>query len=205
MGFDAEKHHRRSIRLSQFDYSSPNAYFVTICSFRKECLFSDIVDGRVRLNETGAIIEDVWNQLPHRYPHIEIDSFVVMPNHVHGIIWIRNDDEYRMTHRVGAIHELPLRQIHPVGAPLVGAQPNDIPDDDRAGARPAPTLGDVVGAFKSITTVEYSRTQNARPKLWQRNYYDRVIRDDEELYSVRQYIHDNPKKWELDEYHQTRN
>jgi len=129
------------------------------------------------LNDVGKIVSDDWEKLPERFPHIEMDEFVVMPNHMHGIII--------------------------VGAPLVGAL-----NDPRAGTRPAPTmtLGEIVGVFKSITTNEY--IQNVKnhhwPKfdkqLWQRNYYDHIIRDESALTRIRKYIVDNPAEWENDRY-----
>ena len=94
---------RRSIRLQEYDYSQPGAYFVTICTRNRKCLLGDIVDGKPVLNESGLIVHRVWNDLPVRFPHTTIDSFVVMPNHINGII---------VTH-VGAIHESPLLRYGP--------------------------------------------------------------------------------------------
>jgi REP element-mobilizing transposase RayT len=88
MTFNPDIHHRRSIRLRDYDYSQVGAYFVTICAWQRECLFGEIVDGEMRLNEMGRIICAVWNDLPNHYRHVELDEFVAMPNHVHGIIVI---------------------------------------------------------------------------------------------------------------------
>jgi len=173
-------YHRRSIRLQTYDYASAGAYFVTICAYQSEYLFGEIRGGEMRVNEIGRIVRDVWDGLPSRFPAIETDEFVVMPNHIHGIIWIRG-----------------------VGAPLVGALGGMSTErggmsTERAGTRPAPTsVGNVIGAFKSISTVEYIRYQKRIspawiPRLWQRNYYERIIRSESELYAVRRYIRDNP-------------
>lgn len=125
----------------------------------------------------------IWNDLSVKYSDIETDEFIVMPNHVHGIIVI-------------------------VGAPLVGAHSSGMQIDNagtRAGTRPAPTLGDVVGTFKSITTHQYTdgvRQKNwpaFNGKLWQRNYYEHIIRSEEEMNRSRQYMIDNPAKWAEDE------
>ena len=196
MKYDPDNH-RRSIRLKGYDYSQSGAYFVTICTQNRECLFGDISDGEMRLNYAGQMVRDVWNDLPIKYRGVEIDEFVVMPNHVHGIIVI-------------------------VGAPLVGAHSSGTVNHDienRAGTRPAPTgesetgqprrvaptLGDVIGSFKSITT--HQDTDGVRQhnwlafnsKLWQRNYYEHIIRDEEEIDRIRQYIIDNPGKWAEDD------
>lgn len=88
MKYDPEKHHRRSVRLRGYDYSQAGAYFVTICTQNRECLFGDMVDGEMRLNDAGRVVHGVWNDLPDHYAGVKLDAFVVMPNHVHGIIVI---------------------------------------------------------------------------------------------------------------------
>src|SRR3989344_4305517 len=88
MGFNRDIHHRQSIRFPTFDYSSSGAYFVTMCAYLRVCLSGEIEEGEMRLNEVGRIIQSVWDELPLKYPNIETDEFVIMPNHVHGIIWI---------------------------------------------------------------------------------------------------------------------
>jgi REP element-mobilizing transposase RayT len=186
---------RRSIRLHNYDYSTIGAYFVTICAFGRECLFGEVVEGEMMLNGIGAIVTDTWEGLPDRYPGIVMDMHVIMPNHFHGIICL-----------VGA----PLagargnNDVDPVGAPLAGARNN------RAGTRPAPTLGDMVGAFKSLTTVALINAVKRDPhlpfmgRLWQRNYHERIIRDDRELVAIREYIAANPARWTDDENHPAR-
>lgn len=179
--YDPDVHHRRSIRLRDFDYAADGAYFVTVCVQGRECLFGDVVDGVIVLSEAGRMIEEVWCELPNRYPGIATDGHVVMPDHFHGIISIDN--------------------MCDVGAPLVGAQADSI---NRAGTRPAPTLGDVIGTFKSLATLAYIRgvEQNNWPpfpgRLWQRNYFERIIRDDAELQRLREYVAGNPKRWAED-------
>ena len=176
MKSNLEMHQRRSIRLRGYDYSQPGAYFVTICTQRKQCMFGRVVDEGVHLNDAGRMVKRVWEDLSQRFHTVELDQFVVMPNHIHGVIIIKG-----------------------VGATLVVAQ-------YRAGTRPAPTiqLGDVVAAFKSNTTDEYINGVKQHywspfaNRLWQRNYYERVIRDETELDRIRQYIIENPLKWALD-------
>jgi len=179
MKYDPEKHHRRSIRLKGYDYSQAGAYFVTICTQNRECLFGEIVEGEMRLNNAGQIVQSVWNELSQHYLGVDIDAFAVMPNHIHGIVVLTS----------------------------VGAGPCAYPD----GGQPrgvAPTMSmslpDVVHRFKSMTTTRYrhSYTQNGfRPypsRLWQRDYYDHIIRNDDELNRIREYIINNPLKWEFD-------
>lgn len=182
MTYDPERHHRRSIRLKGYDYTRPGAYFVTICTQNQQCLFGEVVDGEMRLNQAGHMVQAEWNALPDRFPSVGIDAFVVMPNHVHGIIVITNDI---------------------VGAGLVPAL-NGATTINGATTRVAPTIGNVVGAFKSRTTVLYTYGVKQigwtpfRGRLWQRNYYEHVIRDESSLNHIRQYILDNPLRWAMD-------
>src|SRR5208337_4586349 len=109
--YNPEIHRRRSIRLRGYDYSSSGAYFVTVCIKNKECLFGEIVDGMMRLNHAGELIREIWEALPKRYDDIDLDSFVVMPNHVHGIIVLID------TSAVGAGLALPIRKGAASNAP----------------------------------------------------------------------------------------
>jgi putative transposase len=146
---------RRSIRLKEYDYSQSGAYFATICTQSKECLFGEIVDGQITLNNTGRMIAQEWQELKIRFPNIELGEYVIMPNHFHGIITLNPKI-------VGAGSSCPDEMMKSscdggfVGATLVVAQETI---NDRAGTRPAltqgTTIGDIVGAFKSITTDQY--------------------------------------------------
>jgi len=115
MKYNPDIHHRRSVRLQDYDYSHAGAYFVTICTFERECLFGEIIDGKMCLTAAGVCIEKWWHLLPERYPDIEIDAFVVMPNHIHGIILIKDATVGAVpvgAVPVRAIHELPLRHLN---------------------------------------------------------------------------------------------
>lgn len=183
MTYDPERHHRRSIRLKGFDYTQPGAYFVTICTQDRACLFGEVVDGEMRLNEAGRMIQSVWREIPAFYADVDTDEFVVMPNHIHGIIVL-----------VGTT---------PRGRP--DADVNGRPDDGQARG-PAPTLSlpDVVHRFKTLTTKRYAdgvKQSGWRPfigRVWQRNYYEHIIRNEQSLNTIRQYIHDNPLRWVSD-------
>lgn len=192
MAYDPHKHHRRSIRLKGYDYSQDGIYFVTICVKNGLCLFGDVVNEEMILSPAGEMVEQAWLELPDRFPQVELDVFRAMPNHFHGLMGIRNANlhsEDRATTRVA-----------PTTVDLVD-------DMVRAGLVPAQdgvVLGDMVGAFKSITTNEYitavqeSGWEPFPGKLWQRNFYEQIIRNERHLTAVRQYIHDNPANWEPD-------
>ena len=175
--YNPNVHHRRSIRLKEYDYSRAGAYFITIVTQGRLCLFGDVIDGEMVLSDAGDMVSRVWDGMPDRVPYVEIDEFVVMPNHVHGVIFISQSSASR---------------VPPVGASLVGAQ--DV----------APALGDVVGAFKSLTTVDYGKGVREtdwppfHKRRWQRDYYERIFRNESEIGLAREYIADNPMKWELD-------
>jgi len=171
MRYNPELHHRRSIRLKGYDYSLSGAYFVTVCSYRKERIFEDII--------VASIIKEQWQNLPRKFSCIELDEFVIMPNHIHFILWIKD-----------------------VGATLAVA-PNNETTSKRAGTSPAPTIGNIVGASKSMVSTEYLKwiNQNNAERsaiLWQRNYYEHIIRNEESLNRIRNYIINNPLKWEED-------
>ena len=161
---------RRSLRLEGFDYSKEGAYFVTICTRNGECLFGDVVNGKMRLNELGRMVQTVWDGLPERFPIL--DAFVVMPNHVHGILVL-------------------------VGAGLALSQGGAASSAPTRSA--STTLGTVVRAFKSISAIGVNRLlSRTGQSLWQRSYYEHIIRDEESLNRIREYIGTNPLRWQLD-------
>ncbi len=190
MKYDPHAHHRRSIRLSAFDYRTAGAYFVTICTHERACIFVDPV--------LRIVAERVWRMVVHKGV---IDDFVVMPNHVHGIIWIVESP-------VGAQHG--RTTVEQVGGLYSAHTPGPAPSPTAAPLRPerarsfavqAGSLAATVRAFKAITTNRTNRVRKTpAATLWQRNYYERVIRNDHELATIRQYIRDNPHRWREDEH-----
>ena len=185
-------HHRRSIRLQGYDYTQPGAYFVTICTHGREMLFGQVVDGEMMLNDYGEIVREEWFRTAQVRPYVALfeDEFVVMPNHIHGIVWIvETDDPVGATQRaVGAQRRCaPTTNVRPRGA-----TPNNVPPR---------SLGAIVRGFKSAVT----RRINARrgtpgARVWQRNYWEHVIRDERALDAIRRYIAANPLRWHLDRY-----
>jgi putative transposase len=165
--YNPKIHHRRSIRLPWYDYSQEGWYYITLCVLGNKCLLGKFVDGRIQLYQYGRIVEDCWIWLAKQYAHVHLDEYVVMPNHLHGIVIIR-----------------------------------------RGGLRTAPTpnlpkykpLSRLVGAFKTVSTKQVNLIRNTPGhKLWQRNYYEHIIRNEDELNHIRQYIAENPVNWAKDE------
>jgi REP element-mobilizing transposase RayT len=204
---------RRSLRLQGYDYAMAGAYFVTICTQDRACLFGDVVGGAMCLNEAGEMAVALWDGIASQFSGVEVDQFVVMPNHLHGILVLLDGDAARATTieattigatttgttTIGATTRVAPTVDRPVGAPLVGARVVG------ACVRAPIRLGDVVGAFKSMATVGYIGGVKARGwpefrgRLWQRNYYEHIIRDEAALDRIRRYIDDNPARWEFDD------
>ena len=195
MRFDPERHHRRSIRLKGYDYTQPGAYFITICTQDRAYLFGEVVDGEMRLNNAGRMVQDVWNDLPTFYPGVQTDAFIVMPNHIHGIIILVGAGP-RACPNPGP------RACPNPGCPDEMGQPRDM--GQPRGVAPTMSLPDVVHRFKTMTTKRYIDGVKQfgwtpfRGRLWQRNYYEHIIRNEESLNRIREYILTNPMRWTLD-------
>ena len=169
MHFDPELHHRRSIRWEGFDYSSSGLYFVTICTHNREPFLSRIEHGQSIHTPQGEIVQSAWLAIPERFPVIEFGPFVVMHNHVHGI--------------------------------LANAGGASAAQDEKkeGGASSAPTLGAILRAFKSLSAIAINkRWVKSGKAVWQRNYYEHVIRDGREMGIIRRYILENPVRWDFD-------
>jgi len=171
MPFDPDRHHRRSMRLKGYDYSQTGAYFITICTANRELFFDDAV--------LHQIAEECWLAIPEFNPGVELDEWVVMPNHSHGIVVLEG---------VGAFYETPLQNI-----PTTRDTSNrfSVISPQRG------TLGLVIRKFKSAVTGK-CRAMNRFDFAWQSNYYDHIVRNERELNAIRQYIANNPANWNLD-------
>lgn len=218
MKYDPTIHHRRSIRLKGYDYAQAGACFVTICAQNRKCLFGDVACGEMRLNDAGRMVEHWYRELASKFPEIECDAFICMPNHVHFITVNTGTAQAN----VGAdLRVRPIPNVHANAQPDVGADLRVRPAPDIHAAsgqttaseptsgrthRSAPT-GTVVQWFKTMSTNEYIRgvKQNGWPpfpgRLWQRNYWEHVIRNDDDLNRIREYIQTNPLQWEQDKLH----
>ena len=178
MRYDPAKHHRRSIRLRDYNYSQNGMYFVTLCTQGRKCLFGDVVDGEMRLNAYGQIIQDEWLRTSAVRHEAESDAFQVMPNHLHAIVVITGG----APSTVGATGRSPLQAEH---------QPPHGPAKR--------SLGSLVAGFKSGATKNINQRRGTPgAPVWQRSYYDHVIRNEADLNRIRQYILDNPAKWPED-------
>ena len=183
-------HHRRSIRLPGYDYSSEGAYFVTICTHERQHLFGEIVGGNMILNEIGKIVLAQWQKIPGRFMHVELDEFIVMPNHLHGILIINDWNE-------GHPQGVPVRAGL---APALGlVHPSD---EVFAYEGCAPKLGDIIGAYKSLVANDCLKSFKSRHqtmgKIWHRNYYEHIITTDHEYEQIAEYIYFNPQNWQSD-------
>ena len=279
--FDRSRHHRRTIRLRGYDYAQGGAYFVTIGTQNRAPLFGSVVDGEMILSDAGMMVASVWKSIPERFQYVALDEFVIMPDHMHGVVWIGVSEEresgggdkrgghegrpyvapdgmkmggedemgghegrpYGAAEEKGGVGEgvgAPLvcapkesgggdemggHEGRPygvpdgmkmavgekgVGAPLVGApdergghegRPYGAPEERRREEGPRPGLGDIIGAFKSLTTLAYGKGvrelgwQPFAGRLWHRNYYERIVRNEEALRRIREYIRGNPERW----------
>jgi putative transposase len=171
---------RRSIRIQKFDYGRPGYYFVTICVQYHQCVFGEIIDGCMHLNDMGLLVQPLWERLPRRFSTVRLDAFVIMPNHVHGII--------------------ELIDLPPAEKPPLNSR---IPQRFRASLQQAadrkvrPVLGAIVRDFKGAATYEIHK-KGVVEFAWLRNYYESVIRDEKSLEEIRNYIINNPKTWTKD-------
>ncbi|GGP02036.1 hypothetical protein GCM10010992_04810 [Cloacibacterium rupense] len=195
-----EGYQRRSIRLQGYDYSQEGWYFITICCQDRAHLFGEIINGEMILNEAGQMIESEWLKLKIRFPNIHCHEYVIMPDHFHAILEII----------VGTttIKNTEKLDNETVGSTLVvdhiDGQPQGVAPTTTTTTTTTKTVtvGDIIGAFKSITTVEYIRGVKSlgwppfNKRLWQRNYYEHIIRNDLAFWRITEYIKNNPKSWE---------
>uniref|UniRef100_Q3AU66 Transposase IS200-like domain-containing protein n=1 Tax=Chlorobium chlorochromatii (strain CaD3) TaxID=340177 RepID=Q3AU66_CHLCH len=184
--FNPNIHHRRSIRLQGYDYSQSGFYFITIACQDRICRFGYVENGEMVLNKYGIVAYNEWVRLRTRFPNIELDVFQIMPNHMHGII---------------VLNEI---SVEDVGAGFTPAQNNAL-SNIRAGASPAPTVSEIVGTYKSLVANGclkiYTTKNETMGKLWQRNYYEHIIRNEQSYQSFSEYIINNPAKWEDDTFY----
>ncbi|MGB3138135.1 MAG: transposase [Nodosilinea sp.] len=196
MKYNPDKHHRSSIRLKGYDYSAAGAYFITICAFQRHCLFGQIVEGEMQLNEFGQIVAEEWLHSKEIRQEIDFDAWVIMPDHLHGVVLIESINPE------GANNHLPLRQTL-VGANgcLPSSSWRNNPHRLVPPMRPR-SLASFIAGFKSATTKRINTLRDAAgTPVWQRNYYDHIIRNDQSLQHIRHYITNNPLTWADDKLH----
>jgi len=171
MQYNPDLHRRQSLRLKEYDYSQNGYYFVTVCTYQKECLFGEINNGKMVLNECGLIVKQCWHESSNHFLNIKLDKFAIMPNHIHGIITIDNCR--------GTACRAPTYESF--GNPVPGSMPT------------------IIRSFKSAVTKQINILRNSpQTPVWHRNYYEHVIRNDAELNKIREYIITNSVMWDLD-------
>jgi putative transposase len=258
--YDPEKHKRRSIRLRGYDYSTAGMYFITLCTHQRECLFGEISDGVMQLNALGEIVQAHWMRLPKHHSHLQLDAFIVMPNHFHGILVLTHDHPTHGPVGAGLADTIMVSTDSESTKPalpysdtisdtiMISADPektkpafpystdseNSIDSDTtqsihtnqsqhsggiRAGsietfldeshsilAKPAPTqtlnrkgIPEILRGFKTFSArrINEKRRMQGTP-VWQRNYYEHIIRNDPSLQTIQTYIRNNPKSWQTD-------
>jgi putative transposase len=194
MAYDPKIHHRRSIRLRGYDYAQPGAYFITLCAQHHARLFGEISDGVMRLNRFGVIVREEWEKTSIIREEILLDEFVVMPDHMHGIVVIRDVGVYGVVGAdrvVGADGSPPLLFVREDRLVLTDSRPPLY--------RMPRTVGSLVAGFKSASTkrINIIRGTPGDP-VWQRNYYEHIVRDEKDMVRIRKYIHNNPSAWNMD-------
>ena len=208
MPYDPHIHHRRSIRLKGYDYTQPGAYFVTLVTYERQNLFGEVVDG-MRVNHWGHIVQQEWGRLAQRFDYVRCDAYVVMPNHVHGVLMLHKSHDCRGVPSVlddtVSSTELSTRSsscLASNGTPLPERVRNDVPQKGPDGMPNGPaarSLGALMAQFKSrITKRIWAYPDVPRIPIWQRDYYEHIVRNDVELDQIRRYIQDNPLHWIAD-------
>ena len=188
MHYDPETHHRRSIRLKDYDYSKAGAYFVTICTWNKECILGEIDDEKMKLNEYGEIVFEEWYRSSEIRKEIGMDAFVIMPNHIHGIVII--NDTITEQYNVGANGCSPIENENMVHVEVNGRPPLRMKSK---------SISSFIAGFKSSVTKRINQIRNTPGfPVWQRNYYEHIIRNEKELNAIREYIMYNPLRWNED-------
>jgi len=172
MKYNSQIHHRRSIRLKDYDYTQAGAYFITICSCQRENIFGEIVNGEMKLNSWGEVAYNEWFKTAELRSNVELykEQFIVMPNHIHGNVWLKDVGTRR--------RRVPTEKF---GKPVSGSIPT------------------IIRAYKSAVTYSINKLENSRGSvIWQRNYYEHVIRNEKELELITKYIEYNPMNWQFD-------
>ena len=191
------KYRIETTRLNGFDYAKPGNYFITICTKDRKPLFGEITDGKIKLSEAGKIVSECWSDLPNHYPNVILDEFIVMPNHIHGIIIIRkgleNNSKHGLSEFVRAFKSFSSRRINEL-------RKSNIVDIDvvETGLRPVSTFPNGTtpnGTSSNGTTPTGTTPTTGTSNIWQPRFYDRIIRTDNELTRIRLYIKKNPKKY----------
>lgn len=170
MPYNPDIHHRQAIRLKNYDYSQAGAYFITICTKQKQCIFGDIKNRKIRLNALGSIADKYWQEIPQHFANVALDVYTIMPNHLHGILWIMESSE----------NSNKTRKFGDIGIESISS---------------------VIRSYKAIVTKQINKICNTKglSVVWQSRYYEQIIRDENALLTIRNYINNNPLNWDTDQ------
>lgn len=205
--FNPQIHHRKSIRLKGYDYAQAGLYFITICCQNRIHRFGEVVDGKMVCNAFGRIAYDEWLKTPEIRPNVELDEFIIMPNHMHGIIRLLDSELHSPNNTTNELHvndntdefnshQQPNEDVCKTNhkgefnSPITRSPPQS----------PSQTVGAIVRGYKSAVTKQL-RLLGFDDKLWQRNYYEHIIRDERSYQNIAEYIINNPAKWARDKFH----
>ncbi|MHA1344653.1 MAG: transposase [Promethearchaeota archaeon] len=180
-----KKYNRKSIRLRDYDYSQPGLYFITICTQNKLCLFGQIKNEKMILNNAGEMVKKCWLEIPKHHSNVVLHKYIIMPNHIHGIIEIvgvQNIEPGRKKYKIVGV-----QNIEPL---LRNKFQKIIPG----------SIGSIVRGFKIGVTKWFHKNTNIK-NVWQRNYYEHIIRNKKSYIKITEYIENNPIKWKNDEYY----
>jgi REP element-mobilizing transposase RayT len=181
--FKPKYYHRKSIRLKEYDYSQEGLYFITICCHNKSCLLGEIIDSKMHLNEAGHIVNECWLDIPKHFSNVILHEFIIMPNHIHGIIEL-----------VGANQHSPNDKNKITTDNMANIDSQNMANIDSPLRSPSKTIGSVIRGFK-IGVTKWIRQNSSVYNVWQRNYYEHIIRNDQSYINISEYITTNPQKW----------
>jgi putative transposase len=196
---DIQEHRRRSVRLKGFDYARAGAYYVTISAAGQRNIFGEIVNGAMRLNQWGKIAEEEWIKTGEIRPYVRLDAFVVMPNHIHGILIIDREDKQQQEETEARATQQRARQERAKneGARYEGA--TYMSPVQAQGPKPQ-SIGAIIGCYKAAVSRRFRAIcETPGMVVWHRNYYEHIIRNDRDWNRVRAYIRENPERWDEDE------
>ena len=240
MTYNPSSHHRRSIRLKGYDYSQEGLYFITLCTQNRACLFGKIENGKMSLNDAGQIANECWLNIPNHFPNVILHEFIIMPNHVHGIIQlvgannyspekisqelnssefnscVNNSPKINLPEINSPANNLSENQLTKIGNNHLDGVGNDLNDNHSnhgannvsinhgaknvsplRGHSPSKTIGSIVRGYK-IGVTNWFRYNGNSEKIWQRNYWEHIIRDEQSCHRIAEYIINNPAKWDVD-------
>ena len=191
--YNQDTHHRRSIRLKGYDYSQSGLYFITLCTVDRTCMFGNVVDPKMQLNDIGQLVEQEWlNTINIRHDNVRLHNYIVMPNHFHAIIEIRRGESHSPQSHSPYSHSSQSHLSQSNSSSITNECNINGKDLPRRMKSPSKTVGAIVRGFKGAVSRQLGYS------IWQRNYYEHIIRTDASYRHISNYIENNPTKWQSD-------